>query len=73
MIPFQLVTVAAVWAFRTRTTPWLAALVALWPLNAFFWEFRFDPVPAAFLAVGLLLATRERWGLSEPSSDSEPP
>jgi Glycosyltransferase family 87 len=64
MIPFQLVTVAAVWALRTRTTPWLAALVALWPLNAFFWEFRFDPVPAAFLAVGLLLATRERWGLS---------
>jgi hypothetical protein len=64
MIPFQLVTVAAIWAFRTRTTPWLAALVALWPLNAFFWEFRFDPVPAAFLAVGLLLAARERWGLS---------
>jgi hypothetical protein len=64
MIPFQLVTAAAVWALRTRTSRWLAALVALWPMNAFFWEFRFDPVPAALLVLGLLLATRERWALS---------
>ena len=64
MVPFQLLTVAAVWAFRTRTTPWLAALVALWPMNAFFWEFRFDLVPTALLALGLLLAARGRWGLS---------
>jgi Glycosyltransferase family 87 len=64
MVPFQLVTVTAVWAFRTRVTPWLAALVALWPLNAFFWEFRFDLVPTALLAVGLLAAFRERWALS---------
>jgi glycosyl transferase family 87 len=64
MIPFQLLTVTAVWALRTRTTPWLAALVALWPMNAFFWEFRFDLVPAALLALGLLLAFRERWALS---------
>jgi hypothetical protein len=64
MVPFQLVTVAAVWALRTRTTPWLAALVALWPMNAFFWEFRFDLAPTALLALGLLLAARGRWGLS---------
>jgi Glycosyltransferase family 87 len=64
MVPFQLLTVAAVWALRTRTTPWLAALVALWPMNAFFWEFRFDLVPTALLAVGLLLASRSRWALS---------
>jgi Glycosyltransferase family 87 len=64
MVPFQLLTVAAVWAFRTRTTPWLAALLALWPMNAFFWEFRFDLVPTALLALGLLLAARGRWGLS---------
>jgi hypothetical protein len=64
MIPFHLATVAAIWAFRTRVTPWLAALVALWPLNAFFWEFRFDLVPTAFLAAGLLLAARSRWGWS---------
>lgn len=64
MVPFQLVTVAAVWALRTPVTPWLAALVALWPANAFFWEFRFDLVPAALLALGLLAAQRERWGLS---------
>lgn len=64
MVPFQLVTVWAVWSFRTLTTPWLAALVALWPLNAFFWEFRFDLAPTALLAVGLLLAFRDRWAIS---------
>jgi hypothetical protein len=64
MVPFQLVTVAAVWALRTRVTPWLAALVALWPMNAFSWEFRFDLVPTALLALGLVLALRRRWGLS---------
>jgi hypothetical protein len=64
MVPFQLLTVAAVWAFRTPTTRWLAALVALWPMNAFFWEFRFDLVPTALLALGLLLAARGQWGLS---------
>jgi hypothetical protein len=64
MIPFQLVTVAAVWALRTRWTPWFAALVALWPMNAFSWEFRFDLVPTALLALGLLFAFRERWLLS---------
>jgi uncharacterized membrane protein len=64
MIPFELVTVAAVWALRTRRSAWLAALVALWPLNAFSWEFRFDLLPTAFLALGLLFALRERWALS---------
>jgi hypothetical protein len=64
MIPFQLLTVAAVWALRTRWTPWFAALVALWPMNAFSWEFRFDLVPTALLALGLLFAFRERWLLS---------
>jgi hypothetical protein len=64
MVPFQLLTVVAVWALRTRVTPWLASLVALWPMNAFFWEFRFDLVPTALLALGLLLAMRDRWTLS---------
>jgi hypothetical protein len=64
MIPFELVTVAAVWALRTRRSAWLAALVALWPLNAFSWEFRFDLLPTALLALGLLYALRERWVLS---------
>lgn len=64
MVPAQLATVWAVWSFKTWTTPWLAALVALWPLNAFFWEFRFDLVPTALLAAGLLFAYRERWALS---------
>ena len=61
MVPFQLLCVAAIWAFRTRWTPWLAAAVALWPLNAFYWEFRFDLVPTAALVVGLLFAWRARW------------
>lgn len=64
MIPFQLLTVACVFAMRTRFSTWLAALVALWPLNAFYWEFKFDLVPTALLALGLLLALRERWGWS---------
>lgn len=64
LIPFHLVTVGAVWAVRTAWSAWFAALVALWPLNAFFWEFRFDLAPAAFLVVGLVLALRERWLLA---------
>jgi hypothetical protein len=64
MIPFQLATVAAIWATRTAYAPWLAALAALWPLNAFSWEFKFDLVPAALLAVGAVLAWRNRWALS---------
>jgi uncharacterized membrane protein len=64
MVPFQLITVIAVWALRTRRSAWLAALVALWPLNAFSWEFRFDLFPTALLALGLLFALRERWMLA---------
>jgi Glycosyltransferase family 87 len=64
MIPFQVALVAAVWAIRERYAPWLAAFVGLWPANAFYWEFKYDLVPAALLAVGLVLAWRERWALS---------
>ncbi len=64
MIPFQVLTVAGVWATRTRYSAWLAAVVAFWPLNAFYWEFKFDLVPTALLVVGLALALRERWTLS---------
>jgi hypothetical protein len=61
MIPFQLACVASVWALRTRWTPWLAACLAFWPLNAFYWEFRFDLVPTAALVLGLVFASRQRW------------
>ena len=61
MIPFQLATVLAIWLLRTRWSAWFAALVALWPLNAFYWEFKFDSAPAAALAAGLVLAARARW------------
>jgi hypothetical protein len=64
MIPFQVATVGAVWALRTRWSAWFAAVLGLWPLNAFFWEFRFDVVPTAFLVAGLVLALRERWALA---------
>lgn len=64
MVPFQLVTVIAVWSFRTRFSAWFAALVALWPLNAFYLEFKYDAAPTAALAIGLLLATRRRWSLA---------
>jgi hypothetical protein len=58
MIPFQLLAIAAVWALRTRSSAWLAALVAFWPLNSYVWELRFDLVPAGLLAAGLALALR---------------
>ena len=61
MVPFQLVCVLAVWGLRTRTSRWLAAVVAIWPLNTYYWEYRFDLVPAAAIVLGLLLAHRGRW------------
>jgi uncharacterized membrane protein len=64
MVPFQLLVVVAVWSLRTRRRAWFAALAALWPLNAFSWEFRFELFPTALLALGLLFALRERWKLS---------
>src|SRR5829696_3431274 len=62
MIPFQLATVAGVWSLRTRLSAWLAALVAFWPMNAFFWEFKYDLAPTALLVVGLAFALRGRDG-----------
>src|SRR6266516_218142 len=53
MVPFQLGTVAAIWGLRTRSSAWLATVVALWPVNAYYWEFKYDLVPTAFLAAGL--------------------
>jgi hypothetical protein len=64
MIPLHVTTVWAIWSLRTRYSAWLATVVALWPLNTFFWEFRFDLAPAALLVTGLLLAYRERWAWS---------
>jgi hypothetical protein len=61
MVPFQLAIVASVWSLRTRLSAWLAAVIALWPMSTYWWEFRFDLVPAALLAVGLALALRRRW------------
>jgi hypothetical protein len=56
MVPFQLAAVAAL-----VRRPWVAAAVAIWPANALFWQSRFDLVPAAAIAVGILLARRNRW------------
>jgi hypothetical protein len=64
MVPFQLVTVWAVWQLRTSWAPWFATILALWPLNAFHVEFKFDALPTACAAVGLLLAWRGRWTLA---------
>jgi hypothetical protein len=64
MLPFLLGLIGAIWALRTRWSSWLASFVALWPMNTYFWEFRFDLVPAALLVCGLALALRERWMLA---------
>lgn len=61
MIPFELVTVAGVFALRTRRSAWFAAVLAVWPLDAFYWEFKYDAAPTAALVVGLVLAYRHRW------------
>ena len=65
MIPFQLLTVGAVWALRTQWSGWLAALLAVWPASLFFVHLRFDAVVvAALLVTGLVLARRERWAFA---------
>jgi hypothetical protein len=61
MVPFQVATVVGVWLLKTRWSPWFAAVIALWPLNAFFWEFKFDAAPTAALVLGLTLGLRRRW------------
>jgi hypothetical protein len=62
MVPFQLAIVGSVWSLRTRFSGWLAAVVALWPMSAYYWELRFDLAPTAFLAAGLALALHRRFG-----------
>lgn len=62
MVLFQLATVSCVWLLGTRWSGWLAALVALWPADAFFRELKFDAAPTALLAAGLVLALRRRSG-----------
>ena len=64
MVPFSILTTAALWLTRTPFAAWLAAVVALWPANSFFWQYKFDLVPAALLVLGLLLALRGRWAIS---------
>jgi hypothetical protein len=64
MAGFQALAVASIWLTRLPLAPWLAALVGLWPLNAYYWQYKFDLAPAALLALGLLLAWRARWGWS---------
>ena len=49
---------------RLRVGRWLGAAVAIWPVNAFFWEFKFDALPTALLVLGLVLAVEERWALA---------
>ena len=62
-----LCAVAIVWAIASLRTPaarWLALFVVVWPVNAFFWEFKFDALPTALLAAGAVAAVRQRWVVS---------
>jgi hypothetical protein len=64
MVPFQLLCVLCVWGVRTRQSRWLAAVIALWPMDTYYLEYRFDLVPAALIVLGLVLAYRGRWAWS---------
>lgn len=64
MILPQVTAVAAIWRLNTRRSRWFATFVALWPLNAFYWEFRYELAPTAALVFGLLCAQRERWAVA---------
>jgi hypothetical protein len=64
MVPFQVLCVVGIWSLHTRYSRWLAAVLAVWPMSTFYWEYRFDLVPAGLLVLGLLLAYRGRWGWS---------
>jgi hypothetical protein len=64
MASLQALAVASIWATRLPLARWFAALVAVWPLNSFFWQYKFDLAPAALLALGLALAWHRRWALS---------
>src|SRR5918993_3819282 len=61
MAPLHALAVACVWLTRLPAAPWLAAVIGMWPLNAFYWQYKFDVAPAALLALGALLALRGRW------------
>ena len=64
MLPFQLLTVAGIWACRTRWSGCLAALVAVWPLDEYFREWHFDFAATALLVTGLAVALRGRFGFA---------
>jgi hypothetical protein len=64
MLPFQLLCVGGIWGLHTRHSRWLAAVLAIWPMSVFYWQYRFDLAAAGLLIVGLLLAHRGRWGWS---------
>lgn len=58
---------AIAWALSSLGTPCarvVAAFVALWPANAFFWEFKFDAAPTALLVLGATAAWRRNWLVS---------
>ena len=61
LLPFVLVCVWGIWSLRTQWSGWLAACVGLAPLDAYYWQFRYDGIPAALLVVGIVLAARSRW------------
>jgi hypothetical protein len=64
MLPFFAACVWGIWSLRTQWSAWLATVFAFWPLEEFYWEFRYDATAVALLVVGLLLARRGHWGWS---------
>jgi Glycosyltransferase family 87 len=54
----------AICSLGTSVARWVALIVALLPVNLYFWEFKFDAVPTAFLALGGAAAVRRRFAAS---------
>src|SRR2546429_573061 len=58
---FQLAIGPSGWSLRPLLSAWLAAVLALWPLSTYWWEFRLDLGPGGPLALGLAPALHRRW------------
>ena len=61
LAPCNLALAWGIGSLRFRRSWFLAAFVGVWPLQAYFWEFKYDLLPTALLVLGLAAAARRNW------------